>query len=299
MTALSLRAVTKTFRPHSPAPVHAVRGIDLTVDDGEVVAFLGPNGAGKTTTLDMVLGLSAPTTGTVTVFGTPPRNAIRDGLVAAVLQTGGLLRDVTVRETVAVIAAQYRSHLPVAEVLERAGLTQLAGRRVSKCSGGEQQRLRFALALLPDPRLIILDEPTAGMDISGRIQFWNAMRAERHRTVVFATHYLEEAQEFADRIVLINHGRLVADGATRDIRTLTRMRTVTCETESPQEVADAVVAADPTAHVRQEDGRLQIETADSDALLPVVLAAGGHEIEVAAPSLEAAFLALTGTEEDK
>ncbi|MCI1964500.1 MAG: ABC transporter ATP-binding protein, partial [Ancrocorticia sp.] len=206
--AVELHGVTKTFRSGTGPHIRAVDGLSLSIGEGETVAFLGPNGAGKTTTLDMVLGLTTPSTGTLQVLGHRPRDAVRRGLVAAVLQTGGLLRDITVEETVEVIAAQYAKHLPVDDVIERAGLTQIAKRRISKCSGGEQQRVRFALALLPDPKVIILDEPTAGMDIAGRIDFWNAMRQERHRTVIFATHYLEEAQQFADRIILINHGKL-------------------------------------------------------------------------------------------
>jgi ABC-2 type transport system ATP-binding protein len=305
MNAIDLRDVTQTFRSGTAPEIHAVDGLSLRIGEGEVVAFLGPNGAGKTTTLDMVLGLTSPTSGSVQVLGQMPCAAVRKGLVAAVLQTGGLLRDITVRETVEVIAAQYATHLPVPEVMERAGITAIANRRVSKCSGGEQQRVRFALALLPDPRVIVLDEPTAGMDIGGRIEFWEAMRNERHRTVVFATHYLEEAQQFADRIVLINRGRLVADGTTHEIRSLTSIRTITCH--DPQAVAEgtttslwrAIRSADSGARLRMDmvSQRLCIETANSDALLPVVLAAGGSDIEVAAPSLEAAFLALTGENE--
>jgi ABC-2 type transport system ATP-binding protein len=299
--AVELHDVTKTFRSGTGPHIRAVDGLSLSIGEGEVVAFLGPNGAGKTTTLDMVLGLTTPSMGTVKVLGRRPREAVRHGLVAAVLQTGGLLRDITVEETVEVIAAQYAKHLPVDDVIERAGLTQIAKRRISKCSGGEQQRVRFALALLPDPKVIILDEPTAGMDIAGRIDFWNAMRQERHRTVIFATHYLEEAQQFADRIILINHGKLVADGTTHAIRSLTAIRTITCnDPDTPEEgtttpLRQAIHAADQRATVAIDDasGRVRIETANSDALLPVVLAAGGTDVEVAAPSLEAAFLALT------
>ncbi len=160
--AIELRDVVKSFRPRGGDEVHAVDHLDLTVQRGEVVALLGPNGAGKTTTLDMVLGFTEPTEGVVTVFGKPPRHAIAAGQVSAVLQTGGLLRDLTVRETVEMIASTFPTHRDVDEVIERAGVTTIAGRMVSKCSGGEQQRLRFALALLPDPDLIVLDEPTAG-----------------------------------------------------------------------------------------------------------------------------------------
>src|SRR5262245_28673902 len=165
--ALRLDDVTKQF-----GSVRAVAGIDLTVEPGEIVAFLGPNGAGKTSTIDMVLGLSRPTAGSVQVLGMEPRAAIERGLVSAVMQTGGLLKDLTVRETVAYIRSLFGSTEPVDDVLARAGISGLAGRKVGKCSGGEQQRLRFALALLSDPALLLLDEPTTGMDVEGRRAFW-------------------------------------------------------------------------------------------------------------------------------
>src|SRR5919205_2567427 len=158
-----------------------------------------------------------------------PRSAVAHGLVTAVMQTGGLLKDLTVAETVELTAALFAHTRPVAEVLERAGLTTIAGRRVAKCSGGEQQRLRFAMALLPEPELLILDEPTTGMDVEGRREFWSAIRAdaERGRTVVFATHYLDEADAYADRIVLVSHGTVVADGTAAQIKALSAGRLVT------------------------------------------------------------------------
>src|SRR4051794_37678635 len=184
--AVALRGLTKRF-----GTVTAVDGLDLTIESGEIVAFLGPNGAGKTSTIDMVLGLSRPDAGTAEVFGGPPRTAVAHGLVTAVMQSGGLLKDLTVAETVQLTAALFGHTRPVAEVLERAGLTGIAGRRVGKCSGGEQQRLRFAMALLPEPELIILDEPTTGMDVEGRRGFWGAHRAgaQPGGTVVFAPHH--------------------------------------------------------------------------------------------------------------
>src|SRR5690625_5847130 len=150
------------------------------------MAFLGPNGAGKTTALDMVLGLTEPTTGTVSVHGQRPRQAVRAGRVSAVLQSGGLLRDLSVRETVQMIASTFPDPRPVDEVLEKAGITSLAGRKGSKRSGGERQRLRSALALLPDPGLLTLDEPPRGLDVTGRREVWDPMRpsAAGHRTVI-------------------------------------------------------------------------------------------------------------------
>ena len=141
--AIDLSSLTKSF-----GQVHAVRGVDLTIAQGEVVALLGPNGAGKTTTVDMVLGLADPDAGRVEVFGLAPADAVSRGLVSAVMQSGGLLKDLTVRETVQYTASLFASARPVADVLETAGLTEIAGRRVGKCSGGEQQRLRFAMALV-------------------------------------------------------------------------------------------------------------------------------------------------------
>ena len=161
--AIQLNGVHKRF-----GSVEAVKGIELNVASGEIVAFLGPNGAGKTTTIDMVLGLSQPTVGRVSVFGMQPRQAIARGLVSAVMQTGGLLKDLTVEETARYTASLFAHTEPVDEVLHRAGIAAIAERKVGKCSGGEQQRLRFAMALLSDPELLILDEPTTGMDVEGR-----------------------------------------------------------------------------------------------------------------------------------
>ena len=227
---MRLAGVTKDF-----GDVHAVRGIDLEIQPGEMVAFLGPNGAGKTTTIDMVLGLSHPTSGEVEVFGMAPRQAIARGLVAAVMQTGGLLKDLTVRETVQYTASLFADTKPVDAVLESAGIAEIAGRKVAKCSGGEQQRLRFAMALLSDPALLLLDEPTTGMDVEGRRSFWNAIRedASQGRAVLFATHYLEEADLYADRIILISNGSIVADGTGSEIKALASGRTVRATLPGP------------------------------------------------------------------
>src|SRR5919199_1504131 len=221
--AVALRGLTKRF-----GAVTAVDGLDLTIEPGEIVAFLGPNGAGKTTTIDMVLGLSRPDAGSAEVYGTAPRTAVAHGLVAAVMQSGGLLKELTVRETVELTAALFAHTRPVDEVLDRAGIRDIAGRRVGKCSGGQQQRLRFAMALLPEPDLLVLDEPTTGMDVEARREFWAAIRADarRGRTVLFATHYLDEADAYADRIVLVSGGRVVADGTAAEIKALSAGRLV-------------------------------------------------------------------------
>ena len=294
---LSLRGVRKVYSS-AAAPVVAVDGIDLTVDAGEIVAVLGPNGAGKTTTLDMVLGLVAPTEGTVEVLGGAPEVAARGGRVSAVLQSGGLLRDLTVGETVAAVAALHGAQARAGAVMERAGVTELARRKVRACSGGEQQRLRFALALLPDPQVLVLDEPTAGMDVGARRAFWETMHEETcdGRTVLFATHYLEEAQAFAPRTVLIDRGRILADGPTAELRALVGDRTVLATVPGAEEgVLDRLRAVPGVREAHREGDRVTVNGTSSDEVARLMLTElGGHDLEIAAPTLESAFLALTG-----
>jgi ABC-2 type transport system ATP-binding protein len=292
--AVQVSAVTKDF-----GDVHAVRGIDLTLDQGEIVAFLGPNGAGKTTTIDMVLGLSQPTGGSVEVLGLHPRQAISRGLVSAVMQTGGLLKDLSVRETVAYTASLFADTAPVDEVLRTAGIEDIADRKVGKCSGGEQQRLRFAMALLSDPALLLLDEPTTGMDVEGRRAFWSAIRADaqKGRTVLFATHYLEEADQYADRIVLISHGRIVADGTGSQIKALAAGRTV--RATLPDADADRLSALAGVESVDVRGEAVYIHASDTDAVARYLLTqTPAHDLEITARGLEDAFLSLTGDDHD-
>lgn len=289
-TALHATGVHRHF-----GSVRAVDGVDLSVDRGEIVALLGPNGAGKTTFLDMVLGFTEPTSGTLSVLGTSPQRAVRAGRVGAVLQTEGLLADLTVKETVSMVAACHPRHIPVTEALERAGATRIATRKVKTCSGGERQRLRFALSLLTEPDLLLLDEPTAGMDVRARQEFWAAMHAEaeRGRTVIFATHYLQEASDFADRIVLMRQGRVVVDGSVQDV-TGTGQRTLSCRWTgpgTPQALAAAHGIPDDVTH---QGDRVRFTTGDTDALARSILTDGlGEDLEIAAASLDQVFLDLT------
>jgi ABC-2 type transport system ATP-binding protein len=292
--AISLAGVTKDF-----GSVRAVRGIDLEIHPGEVVAFLGPNGAGKTTTIDMILGLSRPTSGDVHVLGLKPRQAVARGLVSAVMQTGGLLKDLSVRETVEYTAALFAHTRPIDQVLDDAGITGIADRKVAKCSGGEQQRLRFAMALLPDPALLLLDEPTSGMDVEGRRTFWSAIRqdAERGRTVLFATHYLEEADQYADRIVLVSHGRIVADGSGAEIKALSSGRTVRATLSDPDTAALASLGGVDGVEVRGES--VIVHAKDSDVVARYLLTeTAARDVEIAAKGIEEAFLSLTGQDDE-
>ncbi len=289
VTAIELHDVRRSF-----GSVHAVAGVDLTVRPGEIVALLGPNGAGKTTTIDMVLGLGKADTGTVTVFGMAPHQAIARGLVSAVLQSGGLLKDLTVAETVAITASVSTAPRPVAEVLERAGIADIAERRVGKCSGGQQQRLRFAMSLVSDPLLVILDEPTTGMDVEGRRDFWAAIRADAElgRTVVFATHYLDEADAYADRIVLMQHGRIVADGTAAEIKNLASGRTVRATIPDVDTSLLARIPGVDSVEVRGDS--VLVHANDSDRVARYLFEhTAAHDLEITSRNLEDAFIALT------
>jgi len=299
--ALELRDLHKSF-----TTVRAVDGISLRIEAGEIVAFLGPNGAGKTTTIDMMLGLARPDSGSLTLFGGTPAEAISRGRVSAVMQTGGLLKDLTVRETVRLTAALFATTRPVDEVLERAGILAIAGRRVGKCSGGEQQRLRFALALLPDPDLLILDEPTTGMDVEGRREFWSAIRQDalKGRTVLFATHYLDEADAYADRIVLVRQGKIVADGSAAEIKNLASGRVVTAtlpgaaQPDAAGAYRGELSALEVVDTVELRGERVIVHTSDSDAVARYLLnRTPALDLEISSHNLEDAFLALTGDDQ--
>jgi ABC-2 type transport system ATP-binding protein len=292
---ITLDGLVKSYR--TPAgSVDAVRGISLTITAGETVALLGANGAGKSTALDMLLGLTAPDIGGVSVLGRAPRAAVDAGLVGAMLQTGMLIRDVTVRELIELMTALYPDPLDADEVLELVGIRDLAARRTQKLSGGQAQRVRFALALASDPELLVLDEPTVGMDVESRRGFWTAMRAfaARGKTVVFATHYLEEADAYADRAVLMAAGRIVADGPTTEIRARVGRRTI--RATLPAADLDRLVVLPGVAAVDRRGDAVILSCVDSDAALRVLLDEHpeARDIEVAGAGLEDAFVHLTG-----
>ncbi|GAA2751673.1 ABC transporter ATP-binding protein [Amnibacterium kyonggiense] len=286
------------------AKLRAVDGLDLTVQRGEVVALLGPNGAGKSTTIDLLLGLSTPTAGTAELFGGAPRGAVVAGRVGAMLQGGALLPTTTVAESVALVAAAHRHPLPVAEAMERAGVTAFAKQKVARLSGGQLQRARFAVAIVSDPELLILDEPTAAMDVEGRRAFWTSMHelTDAGRTVVFATHYLDEADAFADRVVMMSRGRVVADGTPAEVKAVVAGRTVGVTLRAPAGDLEQRLRADPAVqHVEVRGERLRVATTDSDAVLRLLLAerADAHDIEVTARTMDDAFLALTAAETEE
>ncbi|MFE7435895.1 ABC transporter ATP-binding protein [Streptomyces tendae] len=305
-TVVGFDQVTKRY-----GDVRAVDGLTLDLHPGQTVALLGPNGAGKSTTLDLLLGLRRPDTGTVRVLGTEPREAVVAGRVGAMLQSGGLMDEVTVAELVRLACALHPRAHPAAEVLARAGLTKIAERRVDKLSGGQAQRVRFALATAGDSDLIVLDEPTTGMDVTARQAFWATMReqADQGRTVLFATHYLEEADAIADRVLVLHRGRLLADGTAAEIKARAGARRISFDLDAPVDEASLRALPQLTSLTVSDGGSaagaagsrrtVRIQSADADATVHALYGLGlhPHNLEVAGLGLEQAFVALTAAEE--
>ncbi|MGC4943966.1 ABC transporter ATP-binding protein [Kribbella sp. DT2] len=287
-TAVTLSGVTRRY-----GEVQAVAGVDLTIRSGEVVALLGPNGAGKSTTLEILLGLVRPDQGSVQLYGQSPADAIAAGQVGVMLQSGGIIEDAKVGELLDLVAGLHKDPLPVTDALERAGIADLGNRKLKALSGGQKQRVRFAMAIVAQPDLIVLDEPTTGMDVESRRDFWAAMHAEtaRGRTVLFATHYLEEADAYADRVVLMRAGKIVADGTAAQIKASVSGRTIRATVPG----ADLALLA-TLPGVRNVDTRgdvVLLQCGDSDDTLRYLLAnTPAHDIEITSADLEDAVLAI-------
>ncbi|MFI6372178.1 ATP-binding cassette domain-containing protein [Streptomyces sp. NPDC050546] len=297
MTTQTQRAVSFTHTVKTYGEVRAVDGIDLGIAPGETVALLGRNGAGKSTTISLLLGLTEPDTGTVDLFGAPPEESVRAGRVGAMLQEARAVPRVTVGELVAFVAGRYPAPLPVAQALDLAGIAGLTGRRVDRLSGGQIQRVRFAVALAGNPGLLVLDEPTAALDVEARHAFWDSMRgyARRGHTVLFSTHYLEEADAHADRILVIDRGRIVADGTGDVLRRSAGGSLVAFDLAGEDPEGLSLLPGVRSVEVRE--GRARLRTDDSDATVTALARLGAiRRLEVAPPSLDDAFLALTSLE---
>lgn len=274
--------------------VRAVDGLDLEIRTGETVALLGRNGAGKSTALSLLLGLNEPDAGSVRLFGHTPARAVAAGRVGAMLQEGRQVPRVTVRELVGFVARTYPAPMPLAQALGLAGIAELADRRVDKLSGGQMQRVRFAVALAGDPSLVVLDEPTAALDVEARHAFWASMRtyAQHGHTVLFSTHYLEEADAHADRIVVIDRGRIVADGTGEQLRRAAGGGLVAFDLAGRPTEGLTDLPGVLSLEVRGDRARLRTE--DPDATVVALASLGAiRGIEVAPASLDDAFLALT------
>ena len=279
--------------------LRAVDGLTLDLRRGETTALLGPNGAGKSTSLDMLLALRKPTSGKIEMFGSDPYTGVKSGRVGAMLQSGGLMPEVTVRELVALVTGLHPRPEPVETTLKRAGIAQFADQRVDRLSGGQTQRVRFALAICGQSELIVLDEPTTAMDVETRRLFWSSMKEEvaEGRTLLFATHYLEEADQAADRILVINRGRLLADGTPAEIKARAGAKRISFRLDRVDEPFLLGLPGLVNLEVRHDV--VQIQSSDSDATLYAILDAGyrPREIEVSSLGLEQAFLTITAEDD--
>jgi ABC-2 type transport system ATP-binding protein len=276
--------------------VTAIDGLSLQIRSGETVALLGPNGAGKTTAVELLLGLAHPDAGVVQLFGGPTAVAVAAGRVGAMLQDAGLPQGAKVAELIGLVHSLYPDPLSVADALHLADLGAVVGRRVERLSGGQRQRVRLALALAGNPELLILDEPTAALDVDARRTFWDRVRVyvAGGRTVLFATHRLEEADAVADRVVVIAGGRLLADGTPDQVKAQAAGRaTISVAADGlSRELLERLPAVET---VRQDRGRVNLSTSDPDATIRALLQQAPHVqgLEVTQVGMEEAFRHLT------
>ena len=285
----SLRGVTKKFGRQI-----ALDRFSLQLYPGEVVALLGPNGAGKTTAVRLLLGLSQATAGEVEIFGGNPRDRASRLRLGAMLQVGRMPETLRVREHLQLFSSYYAHPRPLDELLAVAGLEGLQERLFGTLSGGQKQRMLFALALCGNPDLICLDEPTLGMDVEARRAMWEQVRklAAMGKTILLTTHYLEEADALASRIIVIQKGKVIAEGTPEELKTADGSRTIRCTTSLE---ASFVSALPGVTDVEEDGGAMLVRTTSPEAVLRTMLQedAALSGLEVRAAALEDAFLALT------
>jgi ABC-2 type transport system ATP-binding protein len=274
--------------------VQALKEVDFRVHAGEVVALLGPNGAGKSTLVRLLLGLASPTAGRVAVFDGDPKDPATRVRVGAMLQVGGVPATMKVREHIDLFSSYYPHPLPMTEVIAMTGLQGIEGRLFGELSGGQKQRVLFALAICGNPDLLFLDEPTVGLDVEARRGFWEQIRklVALGKTVLLTTHYLEEADALADRIVVINKGSIVAEGTPENIKASTAGKRIRCVT---QLTLGAIERMAGVASARYDREAVEIQTSSPEATLRELLASDEDlfGLEVSNAGIEEAFLALT------
>jgi ABC-2 type transport system ATP-binding protein len=285
----SLDGVTKNY-----GAVRALHAVNFGVRAGEVVSLLGPNGAGKTTAVKLLLGLIQPNSGKVRVFdGNPtnPENRMRTG---AMLQVGRVPETLRVREHIDLFSTYYENPLPLAEVLTIAGLEKLRDRKYAELSGGQKQRVLFALAICGDPDLLFLDEPTVGLDVEARRLLWDEIRrlVDRGKTVLLTTHYLQEADALADRVVVLNQGQIIAEGTPAEIKSKTSGKRIRCTTSLSLASLRQIQGV---SEVKEDREAVEIHAAEAELVVRELLARDSMltGLEVTSAGLEEAFLALT------
>ena len=291
MVVGELQKVTKRYRD-----VIAVADLNLQLEAGRVTALLGPNGAGKTTTVRLLLGLTAPTSGTVTLFGEEPWSLTARSRTGVMLQVANVPETLRVREHVHLFSSYYPSPMPVDTALEIAGIASIANRKYGELSGGQKQRVHFALAICGNPDLLFLDEPTVGLDVESRHAFWQEVRrlTARGRAILLTTHYIEEADALADRVIVVDRGTVVADGTPAEMKQFAASRRIRCVTS----LAPAQIRRMPgVSSIRQDGAATELLTNDAERVARELLMAdaGLSDLEITGAGLEEAFLALTSS----
>ncbi|MFC5651335.1 ABC transporter ATP-binding protein [Paenibacillus solisilvae] len=291
--AIQLTGVSKIFKGKP-----AVDNLTLSVQEGTVVALLGPNGAGKTTTVSMILGLQQPTKGTVKLLGGDPREQKVRNRIGAMLQDVSVIDGLKVSESINLFRSYYEKPLPLQYLLQVSNLESEKDKIASSLSGGQQRRLGFALALAGDPEVIFLDEPTVGMDVTSRQLFWDTVKAMagRGRTIVLTTHYLDEADSVADRIVVINNGKLIADGTPSEIKAETTGRVISF-IAGQSVTTEQLLALPGVSDVEWSGRKVKLSSSNTDALIVALVEKRFEmrDIEIQSGGLEDAFQALVQT----
>ncbi|NBD24037.1 ABC transporter ATP-binding protein [Paenibacillus glycinis] len=288
--AIQLNGVSKIYKDKK-----AVDNLTLSIAEGTVVALLGPNGAGKTTTVSMILGLHKPTMGTVKLLGGDPGDTRVRDRIGAMLQDVSVIDGLKVGESINLFRSYYEKPLPLAYLLKVSNLEAEKDKMASSLSGGQQRRLGFALALAGDPEVIFLDEPTVGMDVTSRQLFWDTVRAMagKGRTIVLTTHYLDEADSVADRIVVINNGKIIADGTPGEIKSETTGRVISF-VAGPTVKTEALLALPSVTDVEWSGRKVKVFGTDTDRLIRALVEGkfDMRDIEIHSGGLEDAFQAL-------
>lgn len=291
MVVGELQNATKRYKD-----VTAVDDLNLRLEAGRVTALLGPNGAGKTTTVRLLLGLTRPDGGSARLFGEDPSSPAARSRTGVMLQVANVPETLRVREHVHLFCSYYPAPMPVDTALEVAGIASIANRKYGDLSGGQKQRVHFALAICGNPDLLFLDEPTVGLDVESRRTFWQEVRrlTARGRAILLTTHYIEEADALADRVIVINKGRVVADSTPAEMKAFAASRRIRCVTSLPPGLIERIPGV---SSVRQDGTATELLTNDAENVARELLRADAQlsGLEVTGAGLEEAFLAITSS----